>query len=327
MTRNILFIFLSNILVWMFYSCAPSTTVTELFLQNVEVSGPINSSPIHISDGTESAITISSRFSYNPKNNLTGKTGEHTLVNQQGVFQFDTVFNSNGTFYFRETPGANRYSYEANNLSWNLADVSLSLDFDLKTSRSFALFFGGNYSAIKQKSMWGGLVGIGLMSNSSNSALRFDIGLNIQEIPYNAYTIVSVTRTDNSGTINYITDYNDISKKTMFNPFAALTINTSNPDWLFNIFLFAKYGTQSLINFSPENEVYHNPFYYGDVYVTEDNRGEATAGIIDLTPGLYFKFGETGRILIGAKMNWIVQISDIDNSFFMMPVVQFDFKL
>ena len=175
--------------------------------------------------------------------------------------------------------------------------------------------------------MWGGLVGIGLMSNSTNSALRFDMGLNIQEMPYNAYTIVSVTRTDNSGTTSYITDNNDISKKTMFNPFAALTINSANPDWLFNIFLFAKYGTQSLINFTPEDEVYHNPLYYGDVYVSEDNRGEATAGIIDLTPGLYFNFGEAGRILIGAKLNWIVQINDIDNAFFIMPLVQFDFKL
>lgn len=327
MKRATLILVFTNIMALVLVSCAPSTTVTKIYLQEVEVSGPINSSPIHITDSSEPAITVSSKFSYNPKNDLSGKTGEHTLVNQQGLFQLDTVYNPNGTFSFRETPGVNRYNYESNNLFWNMANVSLSLDFDFKLSRSFALFFGGNYASLKQKSVWGGLVGIGLMGFAKNSALRFDVGLNIQEMPYNAYTIVSVTKTDYSGSQNYVSAYNDISKKTQFNPFAALTINSANPDWLFNIFLFAKYGTQSLINFTPEDEVYHNPLYYGDVYVTEDNRGEATAGIIDLTPGLYFNFGEAGRILIGAKLNWIVQINDIDNAFFIMPLVQFDFKL
>ena len=308
-------------------SCAPSTTVTKIYLQEVEVYAPINNSPVHITDSSETGVTISPRISFNTKNTLKGKIDQHTLVNSQGVFQVDTIYNSDGTFYFQETPGANKYPFEGKNLTWYIPDVTASLDFDFKISKTFAVFAGGNYSVVEQKSVWGGLFGIGLMGRGTDAAFRFDVGLSIQEIPYNAYTIVSVTTTGTSGTSNYVADYYDISSKTQFNPFAAITINSFNKDWLFNIFLNAAYRSQSLINFTPEDQVYHNPFYYGDVYITEDNRGEATAGIIDITPGLYFDFGDTGRMILGAKLNWIVQIEDLDSPFQVIPVLQFDFTL
>jgi len=316
-----------SLFLFTFMGCAPSTTVTKIYLQEVEVYGPINSSPVHITDSSETGVTISPRISFNTKNKVNGKIDQHTLVNSQGVFQIDTIFNNDGTFYFQETPGANKYPFEGKNFTWYTPDLTTSLDIDFKISKSFAIFAGGNYSVVEQKSVWGGLFGIGLMGAGRDAALRFDIGLSIQEIPYNAYTIVSVTNTSTSGTYNYVADYYDISSKTQYNPFAALTINSFNKDWLFNIFLNAGYRTQSLINFTPEDQVYHNPFYYGDVYITEDNRGEATAGIIDITPGLYFDFGDTGRILLGAKFNWILQIEDLDYPFQVIPMMQFDFRL
>lgn len=322
------FIYISvMVFVFLITACAPSTTVTKIYLQEVEVSGPINQSPVHITDNSESGITISPRIVINSNKSHHGKINDHTLVNAQGIFQVDTIFNNDGTFSFEEIPGVNKYPFKGKNFAWYTPDVTASLDFDLKISKSFAFFIGGNYVVVKQKSLWGGLFGIGLMGAGTNAAFRFDVGLNVQEIPYNAYTIVSVTRTSSSGSTNYITDYHDISKNTQYNPFAAITINSFNEDWLINIFLNAGYRTQSLVNFSPEDQVYHNPFYYGDVYVTEDLRGEVTAGIIDITPGLYFNFGNSGRIILGAKFNWIVQIEELDNSFQVLPVLQLDFTL
>ena len=294
-----------TLFLFTFISCTPSTTVTKIYLQEVEVYGPINSSPVHITDSTKTGITISPRIAFNTKNTMTGKIDQHTLVNSKGVFQVDTVFNSDGSFYFQETPGANKYQFDGKNFTWYTSDVTASLDIDFKISKAFALFVGGNYVVIKQKSIWGGLVGIGFMGTGKDAAFRFDAGLSIQKIPYNAYTIVSVTNTGSSGTSTYVADYYDISSKTHYNPFIAITVNSFNRDWLFNIFLNAGYRSQSLVNFTPEDQVYHNPFYYGDVYITEDNRGEATAGIIDITPGLYFDFGDAGRVLLGAKFNWI----------------------
>jgi len=165
------------------------------------------------------------------------------------------------------------------------------------------------------------------MGTGKSAAFRFDVGLNIRDIPYNAYTIVSVTNTGSFGTSSYVADYDDISNKTQYNPFAAIIINSFNKDWLFNIFLNAGYRSQSVVNFTPKDGVYHNPFYYEEVYVTEDLRGEATAGIVDITPGLYFSFGDSGKIILGAKFNWITQIEDLDNTFQVIPVLQFDFTL
>jgi len=42
--------------------------------------------------------------------------------------------------------------------------------------------------------VWGGLFGIGLMGSGKDAAFRFDAGLSIQDIHYDAYTIVSVTK-------------------------------------------------------------------------------------------------------------------------------------
>lgn len=327
MKKTMVSIGVLSLVLFVLISCAPSTTVTKIYLQEVEVYGPINTSPVHITDSSEASITLSPRIAFNSKNTLTGKIDQHTLVNSQGVFQVDTIFNGDGTFYFQETPGANRYQFEGKNFSWYIPDITASLDIDFKISKSFAFFAGGNYSVVDQKSVWGGLFGIGLMGNGASAAFRFDVGLSIQEIPYNAYTIVSVTTTSTGGTSGYVADYHDISRKTQFNPFAAITINSFNKDWLFNIFLNAGYRSQSLINFTPEDQVYHDPLFYGNVYVTEDNRGEATAGIIDITPGLYFNFGDTGRILLGAKFNWIVQIEDLDYPFQVIPMLQLDFNL
>jgi hypothetical protein len=328
MIKHIVFFCFSILFFFTFFGCAPSTTVTKIYLQEVEVYGPMNSSPVHLTDSSESSVTISPRMAFNTKNTLTGKIDQHTQVNSQGVFQVDTVFNTDGTFYFQETPGANNFAFEGKNFIWYTPNVTASLDFDFKLSKSFAIFAGGNYAIVNQKSIWGGLFGIGLMGSGKDAAFRFDVGLNIQDMHYDAYTIVSVTKTSSlGGTSNYVADYHDISSKTQFNPFAAITINSFNKDWLFNIFLNAGYRSQSLVKFTPEDEVYHNPYYYGDVYITEDNTGEATAGIIDIAPGIYFNFGDTGRILLGAKFNWIVQIEDLDYPFQVISMLQFDFCL
>ena len=48
-------------------ACSPTSTVTKIYLQDIEVFGPISQLPVHIADSTESGITISPRFSFNTK--------------------------------------------------------------------------------------------------------------------------------------------------------------------------------------------------------------------------------------------------------------------
>ena len=183
MKKIIILISLINIIYFVLNGCSPSTTITKIYLQEVEVSGPINSSPVHITDSSATGVTISPRISFNTKNTHTGKIDEHTRVNSQGVFQVDTIFNGNGTFYFQETPGANKYQFDGKNFTWYTSDVTASLDIDFKISKSFAFFVGGNYSVVKHKPIWGGLFGIGLMGTGESAAFRLDVGLNVQDMP------------------------------------------------------------------------------------------------------------------------------------------------
>lgn len=307
---------------------SPATVVTKLYLQDIEVSGPINEPPIHITDSTTSKVTITPCISFGTKNSLEGRIDGHTLVNGDGIFQIDTVYNdNNNTYYFQETPGANKYQFKGNNLNWNIAEINAALDLDFKLSKSFALFLGANYAVVNQEPVWGGLFGFGIMSLGEKSAFRLDAGLTIQEIPYEAYTVVTVTETGPYYTESYVTGYYDVNKTTHFNPFINLVINSANSDWLLNLFLQAGYSTQGLVDFEPEDEVVHDPLFYNRVYITEDQRGELTIGIINLTPGVYFNLGKTGKLILGARMLWISQIEEADNNFFLRPVLQFSFNM
>ncbi|MCK5467526.1 MAG: hypothetical protein KAI99_03430, partial [Cyclobacteriaceae bacterium] len=164
----------------------PTTTIRTIYLQEVEVSGPINQPPIHITDSLKiPSITITPRFSYNSQTDVSGQIGYHTLVNEEGIFQVDTFYN-NGTFTLKETPDVNRKRYVGQNFTWNVASVYAALDFDFQLSRNFGLFCGANYSEQNKISTWGGTCGIGLFGTSSYFAFRMDVGLNIQEIAYDA---------------------------------------------------------------------------------------------------------------------------------------------
>ncbi len=55
-------------------SCAPSTIVTTIYLQAVEVYSPTNNSPVHITDSSETGVTIFPRISFNTRIRLLEKS-------------------------------------------------------------------------------------------------------------------------------------------------------------------------------------------------------------------------------------------------------------
>jgi len=323
---SFLFILLLNFLI------SGCTTVKTLYLQDVEVTGPINQSPIHITDSTETpSITLSMRFSYNPEKEMKARTEGTPLVNSQGFYQVDTTYNSNGTITYTKTPGVNRFPYSGQNLTWNFATVTTALNFDFKLTRNFALFGGFNYAGGNNKSLWGGNGGIGFFSVNKGIAFRLDAGLQIQSIYYDAYTIAEIKETDLFGsTDEYVLFYHDINKSTHFDPFANFTINTAKKDWIVNIFVNAGYSVQTLLDFEPRtiDMVWFPipPFVFNET-ITNDYRGETTAGFIHFTPGVYFNLSEQSRIVIGARFFYETQLNDASKNFFVLPMMQVDFIL
>jgi len=305
------------------------TTIETLYLQDVEVIGPINQSPIHITDSSGTSVTISARFSYNPEKEMKAKTEGTPKVNEDGFYQVDTIY-SNGTITYKKS-NENRFQYQGQNLTWKFATVTAALDFDFKLSRNFALFAGVNFAGGNSKSSWGGTGGLGVFGFKNGLAFRLDAGVHIQSIAYDAYTIAEVKETSFWGsTEEYVIFYHDIDNSTHFDPFVNFTFNTAKTDWVLNIFINGGYSVQSLLDFEPRTIDYEwfplLPFIY-QTTTTIDFRGETTAGFLHFTPGVYFNLAEQGRILIGARFFYETQLEEASKNLFILPMMQVDFSL
>ena len=270
-------------------------------MQQAEVTGPISQPPIHLTDSTDTpSVVFSPKLSYNTKKTLTGN-----VSNSGGLYTPDTIL----------VPSEN-------SLTWNMATVYAGIDIDLILSRVFAISMGVNYSSQSNYESWGGLVGIGLFSYSKGAAFRFDVGLNIQSMSYNAYTMVKTVTTGFGGTDEYIAFFNDVGESTSFNPYLNFTYNTAHKTWPVNLFINAGYSVQTILNFEPRTT-----YYALGTYTVTDLRGKATAGFINFTPGIYFFIGESNRILIGSRFFLETQIAGANPTLFILPMIQFDFVL
>lgn len=321
-----------------FYSCSPAQETVEtrtIYLQEIEIAGPLNESPIHLSDSLDTpAITFSPRVSYNTKTTVTGMVGGHTPVNENGIFQIDTIYNPDGTIsHYEKTPGANRFLYNDNNFTWYVPDITLGLDLDLKITRNFALFGGINYTSTNNKNLWGGNFGLGLYGASKNGfGFRLDLGAHLQSIYYDAYTVEDVEITGPGGGENYVIFYHDINESTHLNPFINITFNSCNPEWLVNFFVNLGYSSQTLVDFEPEetdDDYYNDGYYYYSSYreIIYDVRGTKTISLFHFTPGLAFYFGENYRLLVGSRFYFITNFDEASPKSFILPMMQLDFTL
>jgi hypothetical protein len=300
MKKIIMFIVLwAPITFLLFTSC---TRIKDtLYLQEAEVSGTIMPAPIHLTDSLDTpSFTISPRFCYNTGNNLQGDI-------QQFYHALDTVF--------------------VPSLTWDIATINAGVDMDLALSKVFAISFGINYSAQSNFSNVGGNVGIGFFDYNEGSAFRFDAGMQINSMKYDAHTIVHRIVDDFwSGRDEYTFFYHDVSKSTHFDPYFNLTFNTAYKSWPVNIFFNAGYVIQTLFSFKPrtthEYYIATNTEYY-----RTDLRGSSTAGFINLTPGIFFYIGESNRILLGTRFYIETLINSAEPKLFILPMVQFDFRL
>ncbi|MFC2094804.1 hypothetical protein ACFLSH_04165 [Bacteroidota bacterium] len=294
------FIFAGFICLLLFISCV--TTEQTLYMQQAEVTGPISQPPIHLTDSTDTpSVTFSPKLSYNTNTTLTGSVDE-----SRGLYGADTFYIPNAT-----------------SLIWDMQTMYAGLDIDLKVSRTFAISLGVNYSSQPNFNAWGGTVGIGLFSYKEGSAFRFDVGLNIQSMRYDVYTIVSTVTTGFwGGTDEYTGFYWDTGKSTSINPYLNFTYNSAHKSWLVNFFINAGYSIQTLFSFEPRTSIHA----FG-TYTRTDLRGSTTAGFFNFTPGIYFFIGESNRILLGSRFFLETQIEGADPTLFILPMIQFDFVL
>ena len=140
--------------VTLFLTGCSSVTQT-IYLQNVDVSGPLNQPPIVVVSHPGSTFTVSPRFSYNGRKYLSGNVDSHSTINENNIYQIDTVYNPDGTRSYKISD-SNIYEFKGDNLTWNLPQVTAGLDMDIQLSKAFAVTGGLSYSSDKSRDYFGG---------------------------------------------------------------------------------------------------------------------------------------------------------------------------
>jgi hypothetical protein len=281
------------------------TIQDTIYLQNVEVQGPVSQPPIHVttkSTGSKS-VYLTPHISINNKTSLSG-----SLCPQ----------------YSGQVPTTLR-DFRRKGLNWRLPSVQFGLDLDCGLSDNMALILGGSQSVVNHRSLWDGYAGIGFFDTDENSAIRADLGVQVQEVSYDAATVVERTTTPLWGKPYTETCFFlDADKETHLNFFAIGTFNTIHDDWLLNPFLQAGISTQKLTNFSPRNSKMESSFY---TYIRTDLRAESSAFWLFAVPGVYFNVGQSSRLLLGVRISGQLGIENANPSVLFSPVLQFDWKL
>ena len=291
-------------MVFFFTGC---TTVRDtLYLIEAEVSGPILPAPIHLTDSADTpSFTVSPRFSYSPQNNLYGDIDQYPIY-----YSLDTTFIPS-----------------EHSLKWDINTFIAGLDMDFAISKVIALSFGINYSAQSNYNAWGGNFGIGFNTFNPGTAFRFDLGLQIHSMQYDAYTLVHRVVENYWGNgESYTLFFHDVSESTHFDPYFNLTFNTAYKSWPVNIFFNGGFVIQTLFSFEPKTTYTYYPATNTQYFKT-DKRGSSTAGFLNLTPGIYFYLGESSRILLGSRFYIELLIDNANPKLFILPMVQVDFRL
>ena len=306
---------------------AGCNTVTQtIYLQNVEVNGPVNQPPLHVTnDQKKGDVTLTADFNFNTNKQVSGRIERHSPVNKFGFYQIDTISSTDSWRYSQAT--GNVYNYDGKNLEWNIPELSVNINADFCVSNHLALALGLNYSVQNQRDLLGGNAGLGIYSQQGNGAFRIDVGVLWQTMAYSASTVVITLDTPYRGsTDTTISFFQDNSTSRNFNPYIMFTYNSTFKESQVNFFFNLAYFSQTILDFEPSSP---NPEFYpfGTTLIRSDQRGEATAVFVSGAAGVYIDLNDITRLSIGARVFHETQIEEASKSLYVMPVFQIDMRL
>lgn len=305
-------------------SCETTKITDYLYIQDINVKGPINQPPVRVTGKDSASFTISPKFFINSNKSYNGLIEGHTKVNSEGFFEVDTITDGENVTY-RETSGANRFDFEGENLHWSIPDYFVGLDLDISISRKVALSGGFTLSGKDKTNLYGYRVGLGFFSYQNNLEIRFDGGVIWQKYSYDA---ASVIIRDDGSADKEVFFYRDKGSSTNLNHYLSLTINTIYEDMPANFLINVGYSGQSLVDYEPREA--DEKYYIFDPsfdYDLEDQRGEAYTAFINVSPGIYINLNEWSRLVFAVRFFFELDFEESQNSTFIIPMAQFDLSL
>lgn len=298
------------------------TVSQDVYLQEIDVRGPVYQPPVFITDSAEvGEFRIAPLLSFGKAGTLDGTVDGHTKVNRNGVYQLDTTYNGN-EITLQETPDTNTFTYQGKNLRWQTPEMVVGVQGDYAISRTLALAFGFRYSALRNQDFWSGNVGLGLHTTGEMVGFRLEGGVHWSPLAYDALTVV-VTRISLFGsTTEDVAVFHDIGRETNLGFYGSLTLNTRRAEWPLNLFLNVALARQRVTNYEPHTSVFVAPFYTS-VRIT-DVRASASATFLSVSPGVYLNFDLRQRLILGVR--W-TKGTDVVEGNFLSPFIQYEIVL
>ena len=286
-------------------------------LQDVEMESMPNKSSIKITKDEEAGqFVVRGNFAFNRKNKVNTLLEGHSLVNEQGIYELESV---DGEAYFIERAGVNVYPFEGDNLRWNLPDIETQFEFEYNFSKNSAIFGGTKFAESSNRSLFSYNLGLGFFREEDTWAIRFDMGaiMNQSIVKYEYVAAEDIELTDDNTRKVFL--YSNEDKGSYFNPYFSLTINTRRSDWPANGFFSYILGWQNFYGISTEYSNIQEFFSIETVDYSFDENYNTLAG------GLFTDLPEIGRLILGARYtNYTDDKDDLSFTDFFM---QFDFAI
>jgi hypothetical protein len=284
----------------------------SVYLQDVRIEAPYASPPLFLSqENVEGGVRLAPRVSVTSGQKLAGRIEGHSRVNDRGAYRIDTVRNGNSVRYF-ERVGANSYSFQGKNFSWEPTNVNASLQFEYATSKRIALVGGVDFSSTSAQSYLGANLGLGFLFQSRTIGGRFDFGVQFTSGKYYVDYVVATSRTGfEDAEVQFFTKE---AKEMHAGYYSSFTFNTRF-DGGVEAFLQVAITRQNLVDFSSST-----------ILVPEYTVAQS-ASFFSMTPGVVVSLASSTRVMAGIRLGDETALLDADRGVLLAPFVQVEFGL
>lgn len=268
----------------------------EFYLEDVHVSGPMNQPPVNITkDVKPGQITVSPHLSYNKDRLLKGKIPE----------------SEDGPSSMKD-------------LSWTLPEYTFGVGVDYTAGAHVGVTAGWNFGVARGQGLWNGSLGLAVFGEGPVVGVRFDAGVQLRAMEHNSYVkVVTTTRGFFQSTVVDTGYFHDRGTDRALDFYGSLTLNTKVQDWPVNLFLNTALSRQSLLDYSPTTWSELHPFPGTELSTINV---QSTATLLIFTPGVFIELGEDMRLLVGARIQFVLDMEETQPSAATSPFVQMEFS-
>ena len=307
-SRSITYVLLITFLI------TQGCTITNI--QQVEVEAPPLNQAVRINEQpSQSALFARGFLSKNEEGLLETQIAGHTDVNQNGVFEVESLDEPNR---YIERAGVNVQRFRGDNFSWNVPEWQGGLELEWQPAPFLALIGGVGMSELEERTQIRQNAGVGLLFGSEAVAARLDFGMHYYQ---SRYRILAVQGHEQSfgGDMTRVIDLFEIEHKDPYrNASLGLTLNGRHPGRLVNYFFNYTMGRQTFYDVSDE-------FFFLESGQQKRFDYRYSEHYNAFAAGLFISVSDNNRFVLGGR--WTKYNDEMDKVAFFNLFAQYDIRL